>query len=137
MRIVYAALDQCVPGTTGGSVHVAAVARVSPHWPRGDADNGDPPFPEGLPLARAGAAARAAPPRVFRGRLRVAERARGGVIERYHNFGGEGVRAAIGVAVLESTRGHRYPARRRRARQDAPEPMRRWRTGSAAWPTCS
>jgi len=31
MRIVYAALDQRVPGTTGGSVHVAAVAEGLAH----------------------------------------------------------------------------------------------------------
>jgi len=111
MKILYSAIDQPVPGTKGGSIHVAAVAEglaalghdvtalVTP-------GAGSPrpstvrwiamPPPLGSPrlrLARAGAIARLA-------------RSIGpdAIIERYHNFGGEAIRLARGlnaVAVLE------------------------------------
>lgn len=110
MRILYCAIDQAVPGTKGGSVHVTAVAEglaalghevhtlVTPggtfpagavHWIAMA-----PPFgAKELRWARTGAVkalARKLKPDV--------------VIERYYNFGGEGISAAREVgatAVLE------------------------------------
>jgi alpha-maltose-1-phosphate synthase len=140
MRIVYAALDQRVPGTTGGSVHVAEVARGLAALGH-DVDvltgRGPGPFPEGPVRWHA-----LAPPLGLR-HLRVlrtdavrafAERARAEVvIERYHNFGGEGMRAAKAtgaVAVLEvNAPVIDYPGSPK-ARLDKAllvEPMRRWR----------
>jgi glycosyltransferase involved in cell wall biosynthesis len=110
LRILYVALDQQVPGTLGGSVHVQSVAE-------GLADRGHEvhvavqsggPWPEGRvhwhamspPLGRA----------ELRWMRRASVRTLGRdvradvVIERYYNFGGEGVMAArdLGVpAVLE------------------------------------
>ena len=111
MKILYCAIDQSVPGTTGGSVHVRAVAEglaamghdvtvlVSPG--AGDFPGGDvrwvamaPPLGlRQLRWMRARAVRRVASilePDV--------------VIERYYNFGGEGVSVARGVgarSVLE------------------------------------
>ena len=111
MRVLYCAIDQRVPGTLGGSVHTRSVAdglAALGHEVHVLAAPGDGPFPDGPaqwvavapPLGRAqlrgwrtnqvGALARRLRPDV--------------VIERYHNFGGEGVFAAraVGVpAVLE------------------------------------
>jgi glycosyltransferase involved in cell wall biosynthesis len=147
MRLVYAALDQQVPGTKGGSVHVRAVAEglaalghevhvaVTPGgpWP-------DPP---------AGAAGRvhwhAMTPPLGRAELRwmrtaaVTNLARqvGAqlVMERYYNFGGEGIAAAVRLglpAVLEvNAPVIDYPGSVK-ARLDKAlivEPMRRWREG--------
>lgn len=112
MRILYSAIDQSVPAPHGGSVHVTAVAEglaslghhvhalVSP------GDGGEPPRglvtwiplppPLGnrrLRLLRSGAVLRCA-------RALSAEV----VIERYYNFGGEGILAARrtgALAVLE------------------------------------
>ena len=113
MRVLYVALDQTVPGSLGGSVHVQAVAEglaqlghdvhvaATPGgaWPAG---------PE------TGVTWHALPPPFGRAQLRwmrtgavttLARQIDADVImERYYNFGGEGVRAAkrIGVpAVLE------------------------------------
>jgi glycosyltransferase involved in cell wall biosynthesis len=140
MRIVYAALDQRVPGTTGGSVHVTAVAAGLAALGH-DVDvlttPGPGPFPDGPARWHA-----LAPPLGLR-HLRVmrteavrafAERAGAEVIiERYHNFGGEGMRAAkaVGaVAVLEvNAPVIDYPGSPK-ARIDKAllvEPMRRWR----------
>jgi starch synthase len=140
MRIVYAALDQRVPGTTGGSVHVTAVAAGLAALGH-DVDvlttPGPGPFPDGSARWHA-----LAPPLGLR-HLRVlrteavrafAERAGAEVIiERYHNFGGEGMRAAkaVGaVAVLEvNAPVIDYPGSPK-ARIDKAllvEPMRRWR----------
>ena len=140
MRIVYAALDQRVPGTTGGSVHVTAVAEglaALGHEVDVLTTPGFGPFPEGPVRWHA-----LAPPLGLR-HLRVlrteavrafAEQARADVIiERYHNFGGEGVRAAHAmgaVAVLEvNAPVIDYPGSPK-ARLDKAllvEPMRRWR----------
>jgi len=140
MKIVYAALDQRVPGTTGGSVHVTAVASglaALGHEVDVLTTPGPGPFPEGPARWHA-----LAPPLGLR-HLRVlrteavrafAEQARADVIiERYHNFGGEGMRAAkaIGaVAVLEvNAPVVDYPGSPK-ARLDKAllvEPMRRWR----------
>ena len=140
MRIVYAALDQRVPGTTGGSVHVTAVAAGLAALGH-DVDvlttPGPGPFPAG-PVRW-----HALPPPLGLRHLRLlraeavlafARDARAEVvIERYHNFGGEGMRAAraVGaVAVLEvNAPVVDYPGSPK-ARLDTAllvEPMRRWR----------
>jgi glycosyltransferase involved in cell wall biosynthesis len=110
MRILYAAIDQVVPGTLGGSTHVQAVAEglaalghevhalvtrgpgaVSPavHW----IDMSPPLGVNQLRWMRRGAV------------RRIAERLEPDVIiERYYNFGGEGILQARRVnarAVLE------------------------------------
>jgi glycosyltransferase involved in cell wall biosynthesis len=140
MKILYCAIDQTVPGTTGGSVHVTAVAEglaalgnevhvlVSP---------GSPDFPEGpvrwismrppfgarqLRWARTGAV------------RRIAERLRpDAVIERYYNFGGEGIAAAKSVGattVLEVNApviDYRGSTKALLDRALIVQPMRRWR----------
>jgi glycosyltransferase involved in cell wall biosynthesis len=111
MRLLYAAIDQRVPSAHGGAVHVTAVAEglaARGHEVHVLASPGDEPFPSGsvrwwalqppfarrqLRLLRAGKV------------LRLARRIRpDAIIERYYNFGGEGVLAArkLGtLAVLE------------------------------------
>ena len=102
VRILYVASDQVVPGRTGGSVHVLEVARglaarghevhAVVHEALGDAARGadgvrwhrvrwSPPIAL-LPLPRARG----------RGGARCARRAPQVVMERYYNFGGEGIR---------------------------------------------
>jgi glycosyltransferase involved in cell wall biosynthesis len=142
MRLLYVAIDQTVPGTKGGSTHVSAVAsglarlghEVHVAAIRGEGPAPDPAVhwhaigaPLGRPhlrLLRAGAVARLA--------RAVAPDA---VIERYHNFGGEGLLAARRVgatAVLEVNAPIvDYPGspKRRLDRALLVEPMRRWRDG--------
>ncbi len=140
MKIMYCAIDQVVPGTTGGSVHVRAVAeglaalghevhvlvrRGAGGFPPGAVHwhQMGPPFGSArLRLVRAGrvaALARALGPDV--------------VIERYFNFGGEGMRAAAAcgaLAVLEvNAPVVDYPGSPKRLLDRALilEPMRRWR----------
>jgi len=140
MRIVYAALDQRVPGTTGGSVHVTAVAEglaALGHEVDVLTTPGAGPFPEGRVRWHA-----LAPPLGLR-HLRVlrteavrafAERAGAEVlIERYYNFGGEGIRAAAAVGAVSVLEVNApvidYPGSPK-ARLDKAllvEPMRRWR----------
>ena len=140
MRILYAAIDQRVPGTKGGSVHVAAVARglaALGHELHVLAEPGDGPFPEcgvhwhamtpplgakALRWARTGAL------------RRLADHLRPDVImERYYNFGGEGISAAAAVgatAVLEvNAPVVDHPGSMKKAidRVLLVEPMRRWR----------
>ncbi|MFL6278882.1 MAG: glycosyltransferase family 4 protein, partial [Vicinamibacterales bacterium] len=139
MRILYAASDQRVPGTTGGSIHVVAVAEglaalghevhalVTPTGSLPDANVhwiALPP-PAGrkeLRWANTGAVrsiARHIKPDV--------------VIERYYNFGGEGVRAAAEVGALAVLEVNApvidYPGSGKRLLDRALifEPMRRWR----------
>lgn len=139
MRILYAALDQQVPGTLGGSVHVQAVAEglaalghevhvaTTPGgpWPSGSVHWHAMSSPLGrheLRWLRA------------RSLTHLARRAGAEVvIERYYNFGGEGVMAAtrLGIpAVLEVNAPIiDYPGSLK-ARVDRTllfEPMRRWR----------
>src|SRR3954465_12694213 len=106
MKILYAASDQHIPGTTGGSVHVMAVAeglaRLGHEMHVMVTPGG--PFPTG--------AVRwiALPPPAQRKELRwvntgavrtLAQQIRPEVIiERYYNFGGEGIRAATDVGAL-------------------------------------
>ena len=101
MRVLYCAIDQTVPGTKGGSVHVAAVAgglAALGHDVNALVSPGDGAFPDGrvhwtamtpplgarqLRWLRRSAVERVA--RAFRADV---------VIERYYNFGGEGIATA-------------------------------------------
>ena len=140
MKVLYSAIDQTVPGTKGGSVHVAAVAEglaalghevtalITPGngAPRPSTVRWVPmPPPFGsthLRLARAGA---------------VAQLARGirpdAIIERYHNFGGEAIRSAAAmkaVSVLEVNApviDHAGSSKALVDRALLVQPMRRWR----------
>jgi glycosyltransferase involved in cell wall biosynthesis len=139
MRILYVATDQIVPGTIGGSVHVRAVAdglaalghevhvAVTPGgpFPAGAVRWHALPPPLGqstLRWARAGAMTSLA--RDVRADI---------VIERYYNFGGEGVIAAtrIGVPVALEVNAPiiDYPGSPKMTidRLLLVEPMRRWR----------
>jgi glycosyltransferase involved in cell wall biosynthesis len=140
MKILYSAIDQTLPGTTGGSVHVAAVAEglaalghevtalVTPGHgePRPSSVRWvamAPPFGSThLRLARTGTIARLA-----RGIRPDA------IIERYHNFGGEAIRAAAAlnaVSVLEVNApviDHVGSSKALIDRALLVEPMRRWR----------
>jgi len=139
MKILYAAIDQRVPGTIGGAVHVTAVAEglaALGHDVHVLASPGDGPFPEyagweamtpplGLRQLRWLRAGRV---------IEVARRVRPDVvIERYYNFGGEGMRAARAVgalAVLEVNApvvDHAGSPKRWLDRALLVEPMRRWR----------
>ena len=140
MKILYCAIDQVVPGTKGGSVHVRAVAeglaalghevhvlvqRGAGGFPSGSVRWSEMAPPLGsarLRLVRAGrvaALARALRPDV--------------VMERYFNFGGEGVRAAAAcgaLAVLEVNApviDYAGSPKRLLDRALLVEPMRRWR----------
>jgi glycosyltransferase involved in cell wall biosynthesis len=141
MRILYSAIDQSVPAAHGGSVHVTAVAEglaelghdvhvlVSP-GNRGEIPSGKAKW-------------FALPPPLGNRRLRllrareVASRARqfrpDVVIERYYNFGGEGMLAAKNVgalAVLEVNApvvDHPGSLKGIVDRALICEPMRRWR----------
>lgn len=139
MRILYAASDQRVPGTTGGSIHVVSVAE-------GLARLGHEVHvimtPAG-PLPSAAVQWIALPPPAGRKELRwananavraIARRIQPDVvIERYYNFGGEGIAAAIdcgALAVLEVNApaiDHPGSAKRLLDRALLVEPMRRWR----------
>jgi glycosyltransferase involved in cell wall biosynthesis len=141
MKILYSAIDQSVPASHGGSVHVTAVAEglaelghdvhvlVSPGdggaVPIGKAQWFALPPPLGnrrLRLCRAGALASRA--RQFQPDV---------VIERYYNFGGEGILAAKKVgalAVLEVNApvvDHPGSLKRLADRALIVEPLRRWR----------
>jgi glycosyltransferase involved in cell wall biosynthesis len=139
VRILYSALDQTVPGMLGGSVHVQAVAeglarlgfevhvatRPGDDWPCGDVQWHAMGPPLGRPEFR-WARARA---------VTDLARAVGAdlVMERYYNFGGEGVIAAkrLGLpAVLEVNAPIvDYPGstKSRVDRALLVRPMRRWR----------
>jgi len=139
VRILYVALDQKVPGTLGGSVHVQAVAeglaalghdvhvatQPGGEWPAGTTHWHAMAPPLGqhqLRWMRTGAVAELA--RTVRADV---------VMERYYNFGGEGVLAAarLGLpAVLEvNAPVIDYPGslKSRLDRVMVFEPMRRWR----------
>ena len=140
MKILYCAIDQVVPGTKGGSVHVRAVAEglaALGHEVHVLAQPGAGGFPPGavgwhemapplgsarLRLLRAGRVASLA--RALRPDV---------VMERYFNFGGEGVRAAEACGALSVLEVNApvidYPGspKRRLDRALLVEPMRRWR----------
>jgi glycosyltransferase involved in cell wall biosynthesis len=144
MRILYCAIDQTVPGTLGGSVHTERVASglaalghdvmalVSPggpfpsgpvHWQALPALFGRPHF-RALRASHVARLAAAFHPDI--------------VVERYHNFGGEGVRAArrLGVPVALEVNApivdHPGSAKRAIDRALILEPMRRWRDWQCA-----
>ncbi len=140
MKILYCAIDQAVPAAHGGSAHVTAVAQglaalghrvralVSPGDkapPRGAVDWVAVPPPFGsrrLRLLRSGAV-----------RRHAEELGAEVVIERYYNFGGEGILAASrmgALAVLEVN----APVidvpgslKQKLDRMALIEPLRRWR----------
>jgi glycosyltransferase involved in cell wall biosynthesis len=140
VRILYCALDQRVPGTLGGSVHVQAVAEglaALGHEVHTITGSGDGPRPHGpvhwhtmrppagrsqLRLLRARAVRRLA--RAIRPDV---------VIERYHNFGGEGALAARAVGARFALEVNApvidYPGSPKAALDRAliAQPMRRWR----------
>ena len=140
MKILYVATDQQVPGHVGGSVHVASVARELVelgHDVKVLVSPGDGLFPDD------GAVWTAMVPPLGVRQLRWLQTARvtavaeqfqpDVVIERYYNFGGEGVQAARrinAVSVLEvNAPVVDYPGSRKRMVDRALliEPMRRWR----------
>jgi glycosyltransferase involved in cell wall biosynthesis len=140
MRLLYCALDQVVPGTRGGSIHVEAVAAglaARGHEVHVAADVRSEPDPA------PGVHWHTLTPPFGRAELRwtrttaietLARRIGAELImERYYNFGGEGVFAAtrLGVpAVLEvNAPVIDYPgsAKGRLDRALLVEPMRRWR----------
>lgn len=144
MRILYAAIDQTVPGTTGGSVHVTAVAEglaALGHEVHVLVTPGDGPFPSGppsnpvhwIPMSPPFGAQQLRWMRTgdVRGIVSALEPAV--VMERYHNFGGEGVMAAAAAGaktVLEVNApviDHEGSAKARIDRALVVEPMRRWR----------
>ena len=116
LRILYAALDQTVPGTLGGSVHVESVAsglaalghdvHVAVQRPGEDPGSKDPGLRNVTWHAMAPPLGRAELRWLARGRIEALAREMRAdlIMERYYNFGGEGVLAAdrIGIpAVLE------------------------------------
>lgn len=140
MRILYCAIDQTVPGTRGGSVHVRAVAeglaalghevhvlvrRGAEGFPLGAVHWHEMSPPLGSPRLRLARAGRVAA---------IARRLRPDVVmERYFNFGGEGMRTAArsgALAVLEvNAPVIDYPGSPKHLLDLAllVEPMRRWR----------
>ncbi|MEO8520062.1 MAG: glycosyltransferase [Acidobacteriota bacterium] len=139
MRILYCAIDQTVPGTNGGSTHVTAVAEgmaALGHEVHALVTPGSRPL--GGPVHWI-----AMPPPLGRKELRwwrapavaaLAGRLRPDVVmERYYNFGGEGIAAARAVnaaAVLEVNApvvDHPGSAKRLLDRALLLEPMRRRR----------
>lgn len=140
MKILYTAIDQPVPGTKGGSVHVKAVAdglAALGHEVHVLASRGNGPFPTGTthwhavdppfgsPRLRL---LRAKPIRAYARRLRPDV-----VMERYHNFGGEGLLAAADVGALTVLEvnapiiDHPGSPKRWLDRALLIQPMRRWR----------
>jgi len=144
VKILYCATDQTVPGTKGGSVHVTAVAQglaalghevhvlVTPGgpFPVGPVNWIAMPPPLGVRQLRWAAA----------GAVRAMARRLDPdvVMERYYNFGGEGIAAAAeagATAVLEvNAPVVDYPGSLKRVIDRAliVEPMRRWRERTCA-----
>lgn len=145
MTILYCAVDQPVPGTLGGSIHTRSVAEglaALGHRVEVLASPGTGPFPSG-PVRWSAAAPPFGRPqlRLLRaGRVRrAAERLRPDVVmERYHNFGGEGVRAAgaVGARVVLEVNApivdHAGSAKARLDRALLVQPLRRWRDWQCA-----
>lgn len=140
LRILYCATDQVVPGTVGGSIHVTAVAdglARRGHEVHVLVSPGPAPFPPGPVHWTA-----MAPP-FGRKELRwartraVTQLARtlepDAIIERYYNFGGEGILAgaALGKRTMLEVNAPviDYPGsgKARLDRLLLVEPMRRWR----------
>ena len=143
MKILYCAIDQTVPGTTGGSVHVTAVAEGLAslgHEVHVLATRGEGSLPQAssnpvrwLPMAPPLGAKQLRWLRTSRVRDIVTSIKPDVVIERYYNFGGEGVMAAAAVnatTVLEVNApviDHPGSAKAILDRTLVFEPMRRWR----------
>jgi glycosyltransferase involved in cell wall biosynthesis len=144
VRLLYSAIDQIVPGTTGGSVHVTAVAEGLAklgHEMHVLVTPGDGGFPSG-PSSNPVRWIAMAPPlgakqlrwmRIGAVRQLVAALRPDVVMERYYNFGGEGVMAAeatraktmleVNAPVID----HEGSTKARLDRALVFEPMRRWR----------
>jgi glycosyltransferase involved in cell wall biosynthesis len=142
MRILYSAIDQQVPGTKGGSTHVQAVAEglaARGHEVHVAATMGS----GGFPGARDGVSWHAVGTPFDRPQLRLMRRGAlralaaslrpDVVIERYHNFGGEGLLAARAVGARTMLEVNApvvdYPGSPKRLLDRAliVEPLRRWR----------
>ena len=146
MRILYVATDQTVPGTKGGSIHVASVARglaamghevhvlVTPGPGGVPRDPGVHWYPFSPPLGiRQLRFLRSSAVRAISARLRPDV-----VMERYYNFGGEGLRAAASAGipyVLEVNApivDYANSPKQKLDRALLIEPMRRWRDSLCA-----
>jgi len=140
MRILYSAIDQPIPGTTGGSTHVAAVAEglaaLGHEVTALVAPGAGPPRPSRVQWIDMPPPLGSTHLRLVRSRAirRLVDHMRPDVIiERYHNFGGEAIRAAAGVkaiAVLEVNApviDHRGSNKALIDRALLVQPMRRWR----------
>jgi glycosyltransferase involved in cell wall biosynthesis len=142
LRILYSAIDQHVPGTKGGSTHVLAVAEglaARGHEVHVAASPGAGGLPVGMERLRWHAVeapfGRAQFRLLRRGAMRrLAAAVRPDVvIERYHNFGGEGLLAgrAVGARTVLEVNAPviDYPGSPKRLldRLMLFEPMRRWR----------
>jgi glycosyltransferase involved in cell wall biosynthesis len=146
VRILYSAIDQFVPGAHGGSVHVMSVAE-------GLADLGHEMHvlvspTRSLPRPHPGVTWYTLPPpfgvrqlRLVRAPeiMRLARAIKPDVVmERYYNFGGEGILAARSVgatAVLEvNARVADFPGswKQKLDRASLVEPLRRWRDWQCA-----
>ena len=141
MKILYSAIDQSVPAAHGGSVHVTAVAEGLANFGHDVHALVTPGDGGVVPTGKAHWFA--LPPPLGSRRLRllrareVRARARqfrpDAVIERYYNFGGEGILAAADVgalAVLEVNApvvDHPGSLKGKLDRALIFEPMRRWR----------
>jgi glycosyltransferase involved in cell wall biosynthesis len=149
MRILYCAIDQRVPGTIGGSVHVTAVAEglaALGHEVHALVTPGDGPFPSGpasnpvrwIPMAPPLGAKQLRWMRTGALRRLVTTLRPAVVMERYYNFGGEGLMAAAAAGartVLEVNApviDHQGSAKARIDRALIVEPMRRWREAICA-----
>src|SRR5919108_506556 len=109
MRFLYCAIDQTVPGTKGGSIHVTAVAEglaALGHEVHALVTPGDGPFPSTpgrtvhwLPMAPPLGKRHLRWMRTGAVRRLVSKLKPDVVIERYYNFGGEGILAANGEGV--------------------------------------
>lgn len=139
MRILYCATDQVVPGSLGGSVHVQSVAEGLAnlgHEVHVAAALGNPAPHPGVTWHALEAPLRSAHLRLLRaGELTLLARAVQPdlIMERYHNFGGEGVLAAkrIGVPLVLEVNApvvdHAGSLKQILDRLMLVEPARRWR----------
>lgn len=146
MRILYVGIDQRVPGTTGGSIHVAAVAEGLAslgHEVHAFAMPGETgAFPSGpVQWHRLGPPFGIRQLRVLRARqVRALARALQPdvIMERYYNFGGEGLRAAKQVGALTVLEVNApvidYPGSPKQWLDRAliVQPLRRWRDWQCA-----
>jgi alpha-maltose-1-phosphate synthase len=140
MRILYVATDQMVPGTVGGSIHVQAVAEglaALGHEVHVVTGRGEGRVDERVHWHAVGAPANRPQLRLLRTRAvrTLALQVRPDVvIERYHNFGGEGVLAARTIqarVVLEVNAPIVDHEGSRKALVDRAlvvQPMKHWRT---------